>query len=599
MFSFREHNGAWRLLYADESTMTKDDAVYIYDPDNFKTPLRNVASWGTSTHGVASDISAGYLYLMTYATNNNRGPGGITMVDIPYGYVKVKTALAPTETPAGKSYYGEGVTVMNGKVYGLYSCRDGAFNYARSVLVEYDTHLNNSRVIPIELANDKNDFARNTTYMKVHGDSIYVAAMGGMFGKTSLRGGVWKVTPGDNPTIERVLNVGDLSEYIGKEHTAGVTGLDIASNGDMYVMTGVLSNMVEDPILWKTNVSDPRWTKVDNFQGGGNGYLGMGILLDEGVNILWSPSYSSATDALYGYDISGGGFKLKHTFSQRDLDASSAVHQMAVYGYETDAPDVGSGEILASADIRPVIVPANPSVSVSADMTPLPEDPLEGQNPGSDTYKAIKTLKDDGAIEFDGKVQVANAGKIIGLMKDSDKKALGLGSGGNVNALPLPVFVATIQPEERVNSKDVVLVSAKITFGAAFTGTSLGSIKVLKLNNKAEIVELTPRSDPTLIGHGEFVWTNEKGEAISSDRLSKGSEAYLSVAISDNSDLDWDSETENSVIDPMILAAPASPPEVPKGEGYSPSSGCGTGLAVPVAFMVMAALVLTKRRRRG
>ena len=184
-------------------------------------------------------------------------------------------------------------------------------------------------------------------------------------------------------------------------------------------------------------------------------------------------------------------------------------------------------------------------------------------------------------------------------MKDSEKKALGLGSDGNGSALPLPVFMAVIPSEDQTDGKDTVLVSAKITFGAAFTGKSLGSIKVLKLNNKAEIVELTPQSDPTRIGHGEFVWTNKDGGAISSDRLSKDFEAYLSVAISDDSELDWDSNTKNSVIDPMILAAPASPPEVTEGEGYSPSSGCGTGLAVPAAFMVMAALVLTKRRRRG
>jgi hypothetical protein len=346
VFSFKDHNGEWRLLYADESTPAKDDSVYIFDPADFTRPLRNASSWGTSTHGVTSDPDMGYLYLMTYATGNNRGAGGITMVDMRNGYMEVKTALAPSlsNTPSYMSYYGEAVAVMNGKVYGLYSCRDGGFTYDRSILVEYDMLLNSSRVIELD---DGTDSARNTTYMTVHGESLYIAAMGGMFGKTQLRGGVWKFTPEGNPEVEEALDVETLSEYQGKEHTAGVIGLDIASNGDMYVMTGVLTTQVEDPILWKTNVDKPEWVKVDNFEGGGNGYLGQALLLDESVNILWSPSYMSATNALYGYDISNGGFTLKHTFSQRALNASSAVHRMAVFGGEVNAPPMQEAQGLS------------------------------------------------------------------------------------------------------------------------------------------------------------------------------------------------------------------------------------------------------------
>jgi hypothetical protein len=115
----------------------------------------------------------------------------------------------------------------------------------------------------------------------------------------------------------------------------------------MYVMTGVLSSYVEEPMLWKTNVSAPTWNKVGNFQGGGNGYLGRAILLDESVNILWSPSYASTTNALYGYDVSGGGFDLKHTFSQRALGSSSPVHQMAVFGGTVNAPPVQGAQGLS------------------------------------------------------------------------------------------------------------------------------------------------------------------------------------------------------------------------------------------------------------
>jgi hypothetical protein len=349
VFSFRDHEGEWRLLYADESTMSSDDSVYIYDPADFVTPLRNAAKWGTSTHGVTSDSAYGYLYLMTYATNNNNGPAGITLVDMPNGYTKVKTAPSPSNPPPYMSYYGEAVAVMNGKVYGLYSCRNGAFSYVRSVVVEYDMSLENSRVIELI---DSGDIARNTTSMTVHGDSLYIAAMGGYFGEGKLRGGVWKVTPSGSQEVEKLLDVVDLAEYNEKNYTAGVVGLDVASNGDMYVMTGVLSSQqVEDPILWKTKVSNPQWgNKPSGFQGGGNGFLGRAILLDESVNILWSPSYADAANALYGYYISDGGFVLKHTFSQLDLGASSAVHQMAVFGGEVNAPPTREPAGLSGCD---------------------------------------------------------------------------------------------------------------------------------------------------------------------------------------------------------------------------------------------------------
>jgi Synergist-CTERM protein sorting domain-containing protein len=117
-------------------------------------------------------------------------------------------------------------------------------------------------------------------------------------------------------------------------------------------MTGVLSDRVETPILWKTNVSDPKWdnNKVNGFQGGGNGFLGRAILLDESTNILWSPSFESTTNALYGYDISGGGFELIRTFSQNDLGASSQVHQMAAFGGEVNAPPMQEPVGLSGCD---------------------------------------------------------------------------------------------------------------------------------------------------------------------------------------------------------------------------------------------------------
>jgi hypothetical protein len=341
VFSFKDHNGEWRLLYADETNPSKDDSVFIYNPADFAHPLRNASSWGTSTHGVASDPASGYLYLMTYATSNNKGPGGITMVDMTDGYTRIKTVTAPVPQSTFKymSYYGEAVAVMNGKVYGLYSLRDGAFTYERSILVEYDTLLNTSREIEIKASDD---IARNTVYMTIYDGSFYIAALGGMWENTNrgLRGGVWKVTPNSSgsDTVEKLLDVKDIPDYVGKTYNAGVIGLEVASKGDMYVMTGGLSSYVEDPFLFKTNVTNPAWERVNGFAGGGNGYLGQAILLDENENILWSPSFANPTDALYGYDISGGGVTLKHKFSQRQLNASSAVHRMAVFDGTVTAP---------------------------------------------------------------------------------------------------------------------------------------------------------------------------------------------------------------------------------------------------------------------
>ena len=183
---------------------------------------------------------------------------------------------------------------------------------------------------------------------------------------------------------------------------------------------------------------------------------------------------------------------------------------------------------------------------------------------------------EDGAIVYDAAthVQVANAEKVLEGMSPDEREALNLGTSDD-KLLPLPVFEATIPYQDRANGEDTVLVSIKVFFGEAFAGTNIGSIVALKLKPDGTTTQLSWQPNPDAIEHGQFTWTQYEGTVISPDvpLVSVNQEAYFNVAIRDNSDLDWDDETENSVIAPIVLAIPGKSSTIT----FNPNGGAITG----------------------
>jgi Synergist-CTERM protein sorting domain-containing protein len=140
-----------------------------------------------------------------------------------------------------------------------------------------------------------------------------------------------------------------------------------------------------------------------------------------------------------------------------------------------------------------------------------------------------------------------------------------------------------------------------ITFGAAFDGTKLGSIVPLKEKRDGKTVMLNYQSEPTNLAAGQYTWTEKDGRPLPlTMSIQQNSEAYLSVAIRDNSDLDWDT-TVNSVLDPVLLAAgtpsDTTGPTNTGGNGYEPGGGCNAGFGL-AAFAILLAIAAMRRRER-
>jgi uncharacterized repeat protein (TIGR02543 family) len=255
---------------------------------------------------------------------------------------------------------------------------------------------------------------------------------------------------------------------------------------------------------------------------------------------------------------------------------------------------------------HPNITPADPSVSAPVSFDFLPENLDNGWTGEGGTaagvVETVKKLKTDEAIRFDDvtKAQVANEEKVIAGLTDAQKEALNLEADDAAESgklLSLPPFVATIpESSDGTDKKDTVLVSTEVTFGEAFDGKTIGSIAPLKLKPDGNTIRLTLQSKPENIKHGEYAWTNDKGEGIQqSTVLHKDDTAHFNVAIRDDSELDWDKTTPNTVIDPIVLAD--TTPSEGGGTSGGGSGGCDTGPGLAAIGLLMAVAALRSRKR--
>jgi hypothetical protein len=328
-FSFKDHDGKWRVLIINEH-MDRDDEVMVYDPADWSKPIANDKGWGVSIQGVAS--SGDYLYVLAYASNGSAGPGRVTRVNMRNGYKADYTAFRQNYTTANGEIQpvGAAIATASNKVYALYSSRYGTYpmSYEPSALVEYDLDLKNERIITIE---NGGEAALNSVYMASSGGSFYVGNIGGSYNAGSgVRGSVWRVTPGANPAASRLLDVGDAySDHAGNADPIGVAGLEIAADGTMYVLTG--GYYAPEHRFFKTNVSNPSWSKrISDF-------VGESILLDEPGGLIWSFGYTSDLAAYKADDLT-----LKTQFDSASLGGD--VYTMAAFGDDVSPPPSGGGD---------------------------------------------------------------------------------------------------------------------------------------------------------------------------------------------------------------------------------------------------------------
>jgi uncharacterized repeat protein (TIGR02543 family) len=268
-------------------------------------------------------------------------------------------------------------------------------------------------------------------------------------------------------------------------------------------------------------------------------------------------------------------------------DNSGAGYVSIVY-VETERPGIilSSGNMTTLPHSVFTLTKDNPYLNV----TDVPEERIFTE---SATNEALKAAVVDEAAG----VYTTEANRVLRGMKASERRALGLDTFENEKLLQMPVFKAVTQ-----NPGDTVLISTKITFGAAFEGTKLGSLVPLKLKPDGNTVMLNWRRDPANISDGEYAWTNKEGKAYSENTvILKDSVMYLNVGIKDNGELDWDNETDKSVIDPLIVAGAGSPSAAAPtsaGDGYEAGGGCNAGAGLAPIGLLLVAAALRRRGRR-
>jgi hypothetical protein len=217
------------------------------------------------------------------------------------------------------------------------------------------------------------------------------------------------------------------------------------------------------------------------------------------------------------------------------------------------------------------------------------------------TYEAIAALegmvvKDETTIG-EQKGALSDSRAVLKGLDDDARKALGVGTAAD-KLLQLPPIQGTISD---LTGTATALISHKVTFGAKFAGTRLFSIEVLKLkNDKKTTIQLQRQAEsemPENLAHRQYIWTDIQGKKYGPDWIiEQDDEMFLRVAVEDNSDLDWDYETNGSVLDPVILAAPSA---ASGGVGYEPSGGCNAGLGFAAGIGLLFAAALLRHRGRG
>ena len=187
-------------------------------------------------------------------------------------------------------------------------------------------------------------------------------------------------------------------------------------------------------------------------------------------------------------------------------------------------------------------------------------------------------LDDEGTL-------IAKAGPVIAGLSADERDEI-----DTAHVTPLPVFRAL------VDDGKTALVSMAMSLDA-YAGKRLGSVLLLKSRADGTTVPLSPAASPEAITHGQYVWTDAGGSAIlPEEAIETGETYYLSVAIRDNSELDWDSEDENgSVLDPLLITGTKSPgdPDDPYSES---GGGCDTGAGLYGAALLALALAMRRRK---
>ena len=243
-FTFRDHNGDERAMIR-EYQYGPNDTVYVWDPEDFKSPLVNAKTWGSNVHAAAS--SGRYLYITTYESYKSgssvQDTGEVVRLDMADGYKPDKRYRYEAFTgDAGfdSSPHGEAIHIEGGRIYVLFGVSyKGVNEYEPTEVVEFDSDL--KRLRSVRLIDSSGNIGRNAMRMAAYGGRLYVANMGGYQGPDSW-GDVWEVDI-ETMTSRRVLDGHDVPYTVdGRSVNVGMYGIQFAPDGTAFLLTGSYSS---------------------------------------------------------------------------------------------------------------------------------------------------------------------------------------------------------------------------------------------------------------------------------------------------------------------------------------------------------------------
>jgi hypothetical protein len=115
--------------------------------------------------------------------------------------------------------------------------------------------------------------------------------------------------------------------------------------------------------------------------------------------------------------------------------------------------------------------------------------------------------------------------------------------------LPLPILEAVVSEEGKTA---VITISADLSL---FAGKKIGDLIVLKHTYDNGTVALKGANTLSKIVSEQYIFTNTVGAYISdTSTIAAATTYFLSVAVKDNSVYDWDHETSQRIVDPLVIA---------------------------------------------
>jgi hypothetical protein len=599
-FSFHDHNNELRALVRERASGV-GDAVGIYAPSTFSSPILNRSGFGSNIHAITSNGDD--LYLVTYESYpvGPEDTGEVIRVDMRNNYtVKNRYHNPKIFYPGFADYawpHGEGVMVYRDKVYVMFGMSDPSkiLDYAPSEVVEFDRALTPTGRKAV-LEDSGVQIGKNALTMALYGDKLYIGCIGGRQG-TGVYGDVWEIDMNNFGAPPR--QVLDFEQVTGVLAGAGwgAYGVDFTDDGTAFILAGGYdSGMDFKGRLFKIPASDltaggqraiDGLVVAHNFTNAGGHSWWDGVTWDAKSDTVWCMSGTH----LIAFDKNGNVIR-----DFTPLELGEDIYSVALFneappdapgGEETDPPvsestiDDPNVESVALENLEIVSVPSDSTVRDVLDSLPgLPTD-IGALNPKFDVNSSGQLMANSGTV-WQGLTVAESA-----VIRQS-------------SLTPIPVFRAT------VSSDKTALVSVKMNFsGTKLAGNDFDDLRLLKLKRDGRTTEKLRKVNAWAdITHGTFILTDTSGDP---QHGVIGSREYLlNVAIKDNSDYDWSADAE-TVIDPLVAAIEGeeenpdgtSPDGTDLGGGTS-SGGMPGGCIVTSsrAVALTLAVLLYKRKNR-